>query len=142
MDAIARTRVVRPARFCALIAILLICLGLAVLIGYWAGRVARDKGRDFAAFMAFGTAASLLGLLPGLIVVLVAYLIGPATPAEPATAPASAPPTPSTEVHVPQPPPPPPEPREAQGDDRGEAVRSPEGGYEYTPPPPSKTPRT
>jgi hypothetical protein len=121
--------------------LVIVYIGVSILIGYWAGRVARNKGRDFGIFMTVGFVVSLCGLVPGLVVVLIAYLIGarPGLPAQGAgqESPSAAPPVPPLSGTVtPQPPsgqPPPPPPPAGIG----EATRDPDGGYEYTPPPPT-----
>jgi hypothetical protein len=161
---LARTRIFHMPRVAAL-GFLILYVGIALLIGFWAGRVARARGRDYAVYMAIGTIVSFCGLIPGLIVVLVAYLQGPAQgqPAQrsdvpppgppPGVGTSAAPPPPPGQsadrgtqnagAVVPPPPPPvppaPPPPDEPSGVSP-EVRRKPDGGYEYTPPPPPPKP--
>jgi len=52
-------------------------VAICVLVGYWAGGVARAKGQSSTKFFALGALFSLLGLLPGIAVVVVAYTMKP-----------------------------------------------------------------
>jgi len=151
-DFIARLRLFRFHGIGFLV-IAVVYLGLCVLIGLWAGRVAQKKGREFTTWFALGLIISICGLIPGLIVVIVAYVMSPAagmpagppggyTPpggTVPPPPPGQAPPAPGTAAPTPPAPPPgpgaPPPPPPAQGG-TGEASQSSQGGYEYTPPPP------
>jgi hypothetical protein len=63
----------------AFLGIALVYIALSILIGYWAGRVARRKGHDFGIFLTTGFIISLCALVPGLLVVAIAYAIGPRT---------------------------------------------------------------
>ena len=60
--------------------ILAIIIGIAICVafGYWAGWVARSKGRSFVAFFVFAFVMGLCGLIPGLLVVIIAYMMQPA----------------------------------------------------------------
>ncbi len=60
--------------------ILAIIIGIAICVvfGYWAGRVAQGKGRSFAAFFVFAFVMGLCGIVPGLLVVIIAYMMQPA----------------------------------------------------------------
>jgi len=53
-------------------------LACCVAIGYWAGKIAQDKGRSFGGFFALGFVATLCGLLPGILVVVILYVMEPA----------------------------------------------------------------
>ena len=54
-----------------------IYLVLCALIGLWAGRVAQRKGRQFSLYFAIAFIVSLCALIPGIVVVIVAYAQGP-----------------------------------------------------------------
>ena len=137
-DALARLFRFR-GRGLAFLGLLVVYLVLCVLIGFWAGRVAQKKGRQFSLYMAIGTVVSLCGLLPGLVVVIVAYAQGPAGP--PGVVPI-APGAPGPGQYTPQPPPPPPgagpPPPPPSASPGGQVRQSPDGGYEYTPRPPGQ----
>ncbi|MHB8896696.1 MAG: hypothetical protein ACYC99_16190 [Candidatus Geothermincolia bacterium] len=137
-------------RFSVVVLLLLAVLyiGLAVLIGLWAGKVANGKGRDFGVFMAIGLVVSLCGLIPGLVVVVIAYALeppqaGPRTRTIAATPPSGpGQPPPATHQVPPPPPPGPPTPPPATGQgSAGKVSPSRDGGFEYTPPPPSTPPK-
>lgn len=132
--AAARTTRFRVPRL-GFLGIVLVYIVLSVLVGYWAGRVARDRGRDFGIFMTVGFVVSLCGLVTGLVVVLIAYLMGPKPGAGVSDA-GGVPP-----AEIPQAPPPPGKPEQVTPptpppDSAGEVRQGPDGGYEYTPPPP------
>ena len=133
-DALARLFRFR-GRGLVFLGLFVVYLVLCVLIGFWAGRVAQKKGRQFSLFMAIGTVVSLFGLLPGLVVVIVAYAQGPAGPEGAVPV---APGAPLSGQYTPQPPPPPagPPPPPSTASPGGEVKQSTDGGYEYTPEPP------
>jgi hypothetical protein len=120
-----------------------IYLVLCALVGLWAGHVAQNRGRQFSLYFAIAFIVSLCGLLPGIVVVIVAYAQGPSTGTPPQMPGASGAPPGGQYTPVPpplQPPPsppqapPPPPPVEPQAS--GQVKQNPDGGYEYTPPPP------
>ena len=144
LDALGRVRVFR-LRGLGLIGALVVYLALCALIGFWAGHVAQNRGRQFSLYFVTAFVVSLCGLIPGIIVVIVAYAQGPAA-APPGQMP-GAPGTPTPGLYAPSPPPgpatpPPPPPTGASApppsgaDSGGEVKRDPDGGVEYTPPPP------
>lgn len=55
----------------------MIGLAACVAIGWWAGAIARDKGKSFGTFFALGFIATLCGLLPGILVVVIVYVMEP-----------------------------------------------------------------
>ncbi len=63
-----------------LLALIIIAVGLGIcaLVGLWAGKVAQGKGREFGVFFALGFLLAICGIIPGLIVVIIAYAISPA----------------------------------------------------------------
>ncbi|MBU1671382.1 MAG: hypothetical protein KKF41_06560 [Actinobacteria bacterium] len=110
--------------------IILVWLGAAVGIGFWAGRVAQGKGRGFSAFFALGFFLSLCGIVPGLVVVIVVYAMTPES--GPGARPAAGmPPTPSGPAY--QPPPAPGAPPTPPTSPPPQASPSPQGGYQYQP---------
>jgi len=100
LDALASTRI-RGLPTIAFLGIALAYIAVSILIGYWAGRVARRKGHDFGIFLTTGFIISLCGLVPGMLVVIIAYAIGPRT------RPATSSPGQMPAGSQPQPPPPP-----------------------------------
>jgi hypothetical protein len=122
-----RLRPFRAFRTHGLFALIVIAvgLGLCLIVGFWAGKVAERKGREFGVFFTLGFLLTICGIIPGLIVVIIAYAIRPS----PATGPAGAgtvppPGAPAAGYQAPAPPP-----------GAGPATPSPQGGYEYAPPP-------
>lgn len=125
-----------------LLALIIIAVGLGIcaLVGLWAGKVAQGKGREFGVFFALGFLLAICGIIPGLIVVIIAYAISPApaqgqaasrttlAPGMPPPGSQSQAPPPQTSNQA-QPPSAPATP----GD--GPVTPSPQGGYEYVPPP-------
>jgi hypothetical protein len=129
IDITARVYRFRVTGIPALI-LILVLLGAAVGIGFWAGKVAQNKGKGFGAFFALGFFLSLCGLLPGLVVVIIAYAMneeqGNTTGAG-----AGLPPRPSGPAY--QPPPAPGAPPVPPTPPAGQASPSPQGGYQYQP---------
>ena len=60
------------------VAIILGGLVLSVLLGFWAGKVASNKGKSFGAFFALGFFLTLFCGIGGIIVIIVAYAMSPA----------------------------------------------------------------
>ncbi len=59
--------------------IMFIVVGLIIcaIVGYWAGKVADSKGKSFAMFFTLGFIATICGLIPGILVVIIAYVMEP-----------------------------------------------------------------
>jgi len=124
-----------------------IYLVLCALLGLWAGRIAQNRGRQFSLYFVIAFIVSLCGLLPGIVVVIVAYAQGPGTGTPPQMPGAQGVPPGGQYTPVPPPgqqappplgpqaPPPPPQPP-AGPQASGQVTQNPDGGYEYTPPPP------
>lgn len=128
----------------AAIAILLAVAAVAAGIGFWAGTVAQKKGRGFGAFFALGFILGICGIIPGLIVVVVAYALGPIAGGPVSSAPGVRGPIPRS--GPPPPPVPPPSPPAVQPQappSSGQGVaqppppppQQPPGGASYSPPP-------
>jgi hypothetical protein len=76
----ARLRPFRFVRTHPLMALVIIVVGLGIsaLVGFWAGKVAEGKGREFGAYFALGFLLTICGIIPGLIVVIITYVLKPA----------------------------------------------------------------
>ena len=93
--------------------LVLVYLILCALVALWAGRVAQNRGRQFSLYFAIAFILSLCCLLPGIVVVIVAYAQGPGTgaPGQMPGAPGAPPggqytPAPPPGQYAPPPPPP------------------------------------
>jgi len=149
IDAAARVRLFRLHGIGLILAIL-IYLGLCALIGLWAGRVAQRRGRQFSLYFVIAFVVSLCGLIPGIVVVIVAYVQGPSggMPGQLPVGPGGPQggqfaPTPPPGPQMPPPPgphasTPPPPPTPAGSDAGGQVKQNPDGGYDFTPPKPEK----